>query len=424
MLELKVIRKNPEAVRKSLEKRRDPEKIKWLEDLLDKDEKQRKNEVEIEKLRHDRNQATLKVRDLKKNGASESEVKEELEKAKLIPAEIEKMEKENSEIEEKIKYYLMRLPNVLDDSVPYGESDAENMEIRKWGEKRVFDFQPKSHVDLIEGRLAYIEKAAETSGARFYYLKGDLALLDLALMHHFLEKLSKKGYIPIEPPFMLHKKFVEGATDLKEFEEVIYKIEGEDLYLIPTAEHPLLALKAGEVLKEEELPIKFVGFSPCFRKEAGAHGKDTKGIFRVHQFNKIEQFIYSTPEQSKELHEELLANLEEVFKELEIPYHVVNICTGDIGIVASKKYDVEAWMPVQNTYREVGSCSNCTTYQSVRSNIKYVDKKGEKKYLHTLNSTTIATERALVAIIENNQTKDGRIRVPEVLKKYVGKDFI
>ena len=194
--------------------------------------------------------------------------------------------------------------------------------------------------------------------------------------------------------------------------------------MIPTSEHSILAMKAGEVLKEEELPLKFVGFSPCFRKEAGAHGRDTKGIFRVHQFNKIEQFIYSTPEQSNALHEELLKNVEGVFQDLKIPYRVVNICTGDIGIVASKKYDVEAWMPAQKAYREVASCSNCTSYQSVRSNIKYVDKNGEKKYPHTLNSTAIATERALVAIIENNQTEDGRIRVPDVLKKYVGKDFI
>ncbi len=423
MLELKLIRKNPEIVRKSLEQRRDAEKIEWLKDLLEKDETQRKNEVEIEKLRHERNAATMRIRELKQKG-KEDEIRKELEKAKKIPLEIERMEKENQEIEEKIKYYLMRFPNILDETVPYGKSDEDNATIKTWGEKTSFKFKPKSHVDLIEGRLAYIEKAAEVSGARFYYLKGDLALLDIVLMHHVLEKMSKKGYAPIEPPFMLHRKYLEGALDLKEFEDVIYKIENEDLYLISTSEHPLVAMMANMVLKEEELPLKFAGFSPCFRKEAGAHGKDTKGIFRDHQFNKIEQFVYCTPEQSKQFHEEMLKNAEEVFQELKIPYRVVNICTGDIGIVASKKYDIEAWMPVQNAYREVVSCSNCTSYQTVRSNIKYVDKNGEKRYPHTLNSTAIATQRALVAIIENYQTEDGRIGVPEVLKRYIGKDFI
>jgi seryl-tRNA synthetase len=318
----------------------------------------------------------------------------------------------------------MRLPNILDETVPYGESSEDNVTVKTWGERTIFNFKPKSHVDLIEGKLAYIEKAAEVSGARFFYLKGDLALLDLALMYHFLEKMKRKGYVPIEPPFMLRKKYIEGATDLKEFEDVIYKIEGEDLYLISTSEHPIVAMMSDTVIKEEELPLKFVGFSPCFRKEAGAHGKDTKGIFRDHQFNKIEQFVYCTPEQSKQFHEEMLQNAEEVFQELKIPYRVVNICTGDIGVVASKKYDIEAWMPVQNAYREVVSCSNCASYQAVRSNIKYVDKNGVKRYVHTLNSTVIATQRAIVAILENYQTEDGRVRVPDALKKYVGKDYI
>ena len=423
MLELKFIRKNPEVVRKSLEKRRDGEKIEWLKDLLEKDEIQRKNWVEIERLRHEMNVVNMRVRELKKSGGDEG-VEKEVEKAKRILLEIERREGENKEIESKIKYYLMRLPNILDETVPYGESSEDNVTVKTWGEKTIFNFKPKSHVDLIEGKLAYIEKAAEVSGARFFYLKGDLALLDLALMYHFLEKMKRKGYVPIEPPFMLRKKYIEGATDLKEFEDVIYKIEGEDLYLISTSEHPIVAMMSDTVIKEEELPLKFVGFSPCFRKEAGAHGKDTKGIFRDHQFNKIEQFVYCTPEQSKQFHEEMLQNAEEVFQELKIPYRVVNICTGDIGVVASKKYDIEAWMPVQNAYREVVSCSNCASYQAVRSNIKYVDKNGVKRYVHTLNSTVIATQRAIVAILENYQTEDGRVRVPDALKKYVGKDYI
>jgi seryl-tRNA synthetase len=240
-----------------------------------------------------------------------------------------------------------------------------------------------------------------------------------------MDMMVKKGFTPILPPFMMRREPYEGVTDLADFENVMYKIGNEDLYLIATSEHPIAAMHMNEILEEERLPLKYAGISTCFRKEAGAHGKDTKGIFRVHQFNKVEQFVFCKPEDSWKLHEELLANAEEVFKALEIPYRVVNVCTGDIGIVAAKKYDMEAWMPVQKAYREVISCSNCTAYQSVRLNVKYGKVGAEgKEYVHTLNSTAVATPRAIVAIMENHQNKDGSISIPKALRPYFRKDLI
>jgi seryl-tRNA synthetase len=237
-----------------------------------------------------------------------------------------------------------------------------------------------------------------------------------------MEELFKNGYTSIEPPYLMKREAYEGVTALSDFEDVLYKIENEDLYLIATSEHPMAAMFKDEVLKEEELPLKLAGISACFRKEAGAHGKDTRGIFRTHQFNKIEQFVFCTPEESWKLHEELVRNAEELVQKLGLPYRVVNVCTGDIGTVAAKKYDIEAWMPAQNAYREIISCSNCTDYQARRLNIRYREKEGAptKGFVHTLNSTAIATGRTIVAILENFQQEDGSIAVPKVLRKYMG----
>jgi seryl-tRNA synthetase len=267
-----------------------------------------------------------------------------------------------------------------------------------------------------------IERAGKIAGARFFYLKNDGVLLDMALMNFALQEMVKKGYKPIEPPFLMRRKPYEGVVALSDFEDVLYKIEDEDLYLIATSEHPMAAMFMDEVLRADELPLKLVGVSTNFRKEAGAHGKDTRGIFRTHQFNKIEQFVFCKPEDSWEIHEELVQNAEDLVQKLGLPYRVVNCCTGDIGTVAAKKYDVEAWMPAQNAYREIISCSNCTDYQARRLNIKYREKEGEppKGFVHTLNSTAIATGRTIVAILENYQQEDGSVVVPEVLRKYMG----
>ena len=284
------------------------------------------------------------------------------------------------------------------------------------------DFEIRSHVDLLELLdLADIPRAAKISGARFYFLKNELVMLDLAMQRLALDMLIKKGYTPVYPPFMMRREPYEGVTDLADFEDVMYKIDDEDLYLIATSEHPMAAMHMGEVFEPTDLPLKLAGISTCFRKEAGTHGKDTKGIFRVHQFNKIEQFVFSHPDESWKIHEDLISNIEEYFQALEIPYRIVNVCTGDIGIVAAKKYDLETWMPVQETYMERGSCSNCTAYQATRLNIKYRLKKGvtEKDYLHTLNSTMMANPRAMVAILENFQQEDGSVRIPKALHKYL-----
>jgi seryl-tRNA synthetase len=267
-----------------------------------------------------------------------------------------------------------------------------------------------------------IERAGKIAGARFFYLKNEGVLLDMALMSFALEEMVKKGYKPVEPPFLMRRKPYEGVVALSDFEDVLYKVEDEDLYLIATSEHPVAAMFMDEVLKAEDLPLKFVGISTNFRKEAGAHGKDTRGIFRTHQFNKIEQFIFCKPEDSWKIHEELIGNTEEIVRKLGLAYRVMNVCTGDIGTVAAKKYDVEAWMPAQNAYREIISCSNCTDYQARRLNIRYREKEGEapKGFVHTLNSTAIATGRTIVAILENYQQEDGSVAIPEVLRRYMG----
>ena len=318
----------------------------------------------------------------------------------------------------------MRLPNILHDSVPIGNGIDGNVVIRHWGEKPKFSFELKPHGELLaELGLANFEKASEVSGHGFYYLLGDIARMELALVNFAVDSLIEKGYTFVEPPLMLRRKPYEGVTDLKDFETMMYKVEDEDLLLIATSEHPIAAMHMDEVLDEKKLPMKFVGFSPCFRKELGSHSLDTRGLFRVHHFNKVEQFIFCRPEDSWQFHEELLKNAEEIFQKLKIPYRVVNTCTGDIGTVAAKKYDIEAWFPRENLYREVISCSNCTSYQSVRLNVKY--RKGEEKeYVHTLNSTAIATSRAIRAIVENYQQKDGTIKVPAVLQKLMRKKVI
>ncbi|MEM2974595.1 MAG: serine--tRNA ligase [Candidatus Micrarchaeia archaeon] len=422
MLDIKFIRSNPDIVRADLAKRGDKEKQEWLEDLIAKDKEYRQLLTDLEALRAEKNRITKKIAMALKEGMDTSNEKE---MAARLPNKISEMEARVAELYEKIKFYLMRLPNIMHKSVPVGKDEKDNVTIREWGNKREFDFPPKSHVDIIqELDLADIDRAAKISGARFYILKNDLVLLDLALLFYTMNHLMKKGFSPILPPFMMRKEAYEGVVDLSDFETVMYKIEGEDLYNIATAEHPMIAMHMDEILPEESLPLKYVGISPCFRKEAGAHGKDTKGIFRVHQFNQTEQIVICKPEESWNIHEELVRNAEEIFQALGIPYRVVDTCTGDLGTVAARKYDIEAWMPAQNRYREVISCSNCTSYQAVRLNIKYGRVGGEKEYVHTLNATGIATTRAIVAIIENYQNKDGSIAIPEPLVPYVGKEKI
>lgn len=420
MLDIKLIRENPELVKNNLKKRGDPENLQMLDELVDFDKKWRQYLTELNELRHERRLITAEVAALKKK---RKEADKELTKAKAIDTKITTIEKQLNECEEKVHYYVMRLPNLLHESVPFGKDDSDNVPIRTWGGIPKFSFKPKDHIDLaLNLGIMDIERAGKIAGARFFYLETDGVLLDMALMSFALEEMVKKGYKPVEPPFLMRREPYEGVVALSDFEDVLYKIEGEDLYLIATSEHPMAAMFMNEVLRAEDLPLKLVGISANFRKEAGAHGKDTRGIFRTHQFNKIEQFVFCKPEDSWKIHEQLIGNAEEIVQKLGLPYRVVNCCTGDIGTVAAKKYDVEAWMPAQDAYREIISCSNCTDYQARRLNIKYREKEGEAPagFLHTLNSTALATGRTIVAILENYQQGDGSIIVPEALRKYMG----
>lgn len=419
MLELKFIRNNPDVVRADLTKRGDVEKLAWIDDLLEKDIQSREMQIDINTMRNRRNIISREIKEAKK---AKQDISGLLEEAKTLPAKIKEGEAALEEIKEKLNFYLMRIPNILHESVPVGCDDSENVQAKIWGEPVVPSFELKNHGELaVEKGLADFERAAKISGSGFYMLKGNLALMDLALQRLALDVLGERGYMPVMPPYMMNRAAYEGVTDLADFENVMYAIDGEDEFLIATSEHPMAAMYMNEIFEEKDLPLKLAGISPCFRREIGSHGLDTRGLFRVHQFNKVEQFVYCKPEDSWALHEELLKNAEDIFQMLGLPYRVVNICTGDIGTVAAKKYDIEVWMPREETYREVVSCSNCTAYQSVRLNIRGRDAHDfENKYpLHTLNSTAVATTRTIRAIMENFQEEDGTVVIPEVLRPYM-----
>ena len=420
MLDIKLIREHPNIVRNDLKKRGATEKLKMLDDLITYDNDWRRLFTEVSRLRHRRNVITAEIAKLKKKG---EDVSEKIKEAERIPRRIKNLEEQVKKYEGEINYILLRLPNILHESVPIGADESDNVPIREWGRIPKFDFPVKDHIDLgLSLDIMDIERAAKISGARFYYLKNEAVILDMALMNFALEELGKKGFTPIEPPFMMRRRPYEGVTDLGDFHEMLYKVEGEDLYLIATSEHSIVAMFMDEVLDAKDLPLRYVGISPCFRKEAGAHGKDTKGIFRTHQFNKVEQFVFCKPEDSWKIHEELIGNAEEIFQKLELPFRIVNVCTGDIGTVPTKKYDLEVWMPAQDRYREAVSCSHCTDYQARRLNIKYREMEGKppKGFVHTLNSTAIATGRTIVAILENFQQRDGSLLIPKVLTPFMG----
>jgi seryl-tRNA synthetase len=419
MLDIKLIRETPDVVRSNLEKRGNTENIKLFEELIALDKQWRASLSKLNDLRHERKVCTNEIATLKKAG---KDATENLTKARAIDAEITGLEKEVAREEERTHQLLLTLPNLMHETVPFGKDDHDNVQVKTWGTIPQFSFPVKNHIDLANALdIVDVERAGKIAGARFFFFKGAGVLLDMALMNFALEEMNNKSYTLIEPPYFMNRQAYEGVTSLGDFADVLYKIENEDLFLIATSEHPMAAMYMNEVFKLDNLPLKLSGLSTCFRKEAGAHGKDTRGIFRTHQFNKIEQFIYCTPEESWQMHEELAKNVEEMLQKLELPYRMVNVCTGDLGTVAAKKYDFEAWMPAQGDYREVVSCSNCTDYQARRLNIRYREKEGAppKGFVHTLNSTAIATGRTIVALLENYQQEDGSIRIPKVLRKYM-----
>ena len=416
MLDPKIIKEKPEIIRNMLKSRA----IEFdLDGLIESDQKRRESIIKTDELRKKKNQIAMTISEKKKAGEDASSIFAEM---KNISNELTKLESEQEEVEKKYLKLASTIPNLVHDSVPIGPDDSANKEIKKWGDIPKFDFKIKDHIDISEDLdLVDLERAAKVAGARFYYLKNDLVRLNQALIHFGLDFLAEKGYSLIQPPYMINRESMEGAVIAEDFEEVIYKVQEEDLYMIGTSEHAMAAMHSKEIIEGKNIPMKYAGVSPCFRKEAGAHGRDQKGIFRVHQFDKIEQFIFSKPEDSWKEHEKMLAIAEEFYQKLKIPYRVMLLSTGDIGKISAKTYDIEAWMAGQNAYREIVSCSNCLEYQARRLKIRFRDKTNEDtQYVHTLNSTLIATTRVLVAIMENFQTKDGHIRIPQVLQRYMG----
>jgi len=417
MLDIHYVREHKEEVKANLAKRQHQPYLEMYDTLIVDDVKYRTILQDAEGLRARRNIITSQVAQVK----DQPEAKQKLiQESKMVGEQIVQAEKTQAALKEKIREALMRLPNLMEEDVPYGKDDTENVETKKWGSIVERDFAPLTHGEVarkLDG--VEFERAVKISGTGFFALKGTLVLLERALQQYALDTLMQDGFVPYAPPFMMNRKAYEGVTDLGDFGNQLYKIEGEDLHLIATSEHPLTAQFMDESLPITQLPILQVGISPCFRKEVGKHGLDERGFFRVHQFNKIEQVVFCAPSESKTWHERMLGNTERMMQGLQIPYRVVNVCTGDLGIVASKKYDIEGWSPREKKYFELMSLSNCSTYQAVRLNIKLTKPDGTKEYLHTLNATGISTARMLRAILENHQTKEGGIKIPEVLHPYM-----
>ena len=420
MLDPKIIKEDSQRVREMLRAR----SLEFdLDGLIESDKKRRDLIIKTDELRKEKNNIASEIAQKKKEKKDISII---LDKMKGISKELAELEYLQEETRKKYDRLSLTVPNLIHDSVPIGVDDTANKEIRKWGKVPEFNFKINDHIDISENLdLVDLERAAKVSGARFYYLKNDLVRLNQSLIHYALDFLSEKNYSLVQPPYMINRKSMEGAIIAEDFEEVIYKIEDENLYMIGTSEHAMAAMHSDEIIEGKDLPLRYAGVSPCFRKEAGAHGRDQKGIFRVHQFDKVEQFVFTRPEESWQEHERMLSITEEFYQNLEIPYRVMLLSSGDMGKISAKTYDIEAWMSGQNAYREIVSCSNCLEYQARRLKIRFREKTNEDtKYVHTLNSTLVATSRILVSILENFQTKDGHVRIPKVLEKYVGKNTI
>lgn len=412
MLDLKFIRENKDLVQKKAEEKGFSVDVKKIAAL---DEQRRKLLQEIENLRSQRNQKS-------KTKPTEAEIT----KLRGLGDDIKNSEAGFAKIEKELEDLLQAVPNPAFDDVPVAKDESGNQVIKKWGEPTKFSFTPQDHVSLGEKLgLIDIERGTKVSQSGFYFLKNEGALLELALINYVMGKLVKKGFVPVITPELVNEKII-GGTGYKarsEKERQIYKIEGEDLHLIATAEITLVGQHANEILEAKNLPLRYAGFSSCFRVERGSYGKDVRGIIRVHEFDKVEMVIFCKPEESKNFHEEFLAIEEEIFQELQIPYQVVLICSGDLGSAAAKKYDVEAWIPSQNKYREVTSTSNTTDFQARRLNIKYKEKN-LTELLHTLNGTACAIGRTIIAILENYQQSDGSVLVPKILQPFLGKEKI
>jgi len=409
MLSMELFREEPERIKQS-EKRRekDPSHVDKVREL---DEEWREARQRADSLRQERNELSRKVAEKKQEGEDASH---EIERVKEIKQGIERLEEREKDLKQERDEVRYQIGNLLHDSVPSGEDEQDNVEVARWGDRPAHDFDVTPHADIVEERnLADTEKAAEIVGSRFFYLKNELVALNLALQRFALDRLTERGFTPMRTPQMLGHRAMEAAAELDDFEEQLYGIEGEDLYLIATSEQTLAAYHYDEILEPAKLPHKYAGVSTCFRREAGSHGKDTKGVFRVHEFEKVEQYVFCEPDESWDRFEDLRENFESIFRDLSLHYRIVNVCTGDMNDNAAKKFDLEAWFPAQDRYRELVSCSNCTDYQARKLKVRI---RGEdNRTAHTLNSTALATQRAICAIIEQNQREDGMVEVPDVL---------
>ncbi|MCP4761510.1 MAG: serine--tRNA ligase [archaeon] len=431
MLDIKLFREKPDLIKESEQKRF--RKIDNVDKVIEYDTKWRNALKEVAELRRKRNELTKSVSDVYKTikiaktqdriTKLKKDAEDLKEESKKVGKEINQKEPLVDEYLQKRDEYRYKIGNILNPDVPIAEDEEGDITVRTHGKTDNLKFNPKSHVDLVEIiGCVNLKKASEIAGHRFYYLKHELVKLNLALLNYALDILIEEDFIPTWTPFFARHQIMKEAAELADFEEQLYKIEGEDLYLIATSEQTIAALHRNEVINENDLPIKYAGVSTCFRKEAGSHGRDTLGIFRVHQFEKIEQYVFCKPEESESMHKHMLETSEKIFKSLGIPYRVVNIASGELNDNAAMKYDLEAWFPGSNTYRELVSCSNCTDYQARKLNVRYgtLGDKESFESVHTLNSTAIATERTICCILENYQNEDGSITIPDVLIPYMG----
>src|SRR5574344_1198888 len=421
MLDIKLIRENPQKINELL-KRRNPQLS--IDEVLKIDEERRKIQTQADELRAKKKKDSQSIGELRKKGENTDAVQAEVKK---YTEEIKEMEDKQVQLDEKQRNLLLHIPNIPDETTPVGASDADNVEVSRWGEPTQFNFKFKAHWDLCEEKnLVDFERGVKLSQSRFTLYRGKGARLERAVINFFLDyHTEKQGYEEILPPFMANTQTMTGTGQLPKFKEDMYKCENEDLYLIPTAEVPVTNIYSGEILSEEDLPKYFNAYTPCFRREAGSTGKDTRGLIRVHQFNKVEMVKLTTPETSKEEHEKLTRDAEKMLEMLELPYRKVALSTGDIGFSANKCWDLEVWMPSYNDYKEISSCSNYGDYQARRANIRYKEKAtGKTRFVHTINGSGLAVGRTVAAIIENFQQKDGSILIPKALQKYTGFDKI
>ncbi len=416
MIDIKILREHSDEVKENVKRRHKPDLLKYVDEFVKYDKEWRKEKQHNDELRSRRNKISLEISTAKK---AKKDISTLLKEATEIPQQLVDSDARTAHLLEKMNECLIHIPNLLHGSVPMGNDEKSNKECKKVGVPKKISFELLSHSDLAEHLgVSDFEQGRIVAGQGFNYISGSLALLDLALQRYGIDFLLKRGFTVVVPPMMLNHETLSGAVDLSAFSEVIYKVEGEDLFLIGTAEHSLVSMMKGKTVKKDQLPLKFCAVTPCFRKEIGGHGVDMKGLFRMHQFNKVEQVVYSTPESSFTLLEEMQKITEEFFKSLAIPFRVIEICAGDLGGKFAKQYDIEAWFPRQQSYREVTSAGNCTDYQARRLNIHY-QEGSEKKHVHILNNTMVATSRAMVAILENYQNKDGSVTIPNVLVPYM-----